>query len=176
MTGLQLHITTATMGGATDIISLGITTFRETFAHLNSKEDMDKYITTELNEEKIRGEIADDESTFFVARTGDTPIGYAKMRTGHTPPELASHNPIEIERLYVLKAYHDQKAGAALMAHCLRYAEARQFDTVWLGVWEHNARAIRFYEKWGFTLFGSHVFVLGTDHQTDVLMKKSLLA
>lgn len=45
-----------------------------------------------------------------------------------------------------------------------------------LGVWEHNHRALRFYEKNGFIAFGTHIFQLGNDQQTDILMKKSVAA
>jgi ribosomal protein S18 acetylase RimI-like enzyme len=96
------------------------------------------------------------------------------MRTTYTPEELKDRRPIEIERIYVLQQYHDKKAGAALMAHCMEYATNNGYNTIWLGVWEHNHRAISFYKRWGFELFGSHPFILGDDHQTDVLMKKEL--
>ena len=119
-------------------------------------------------------ELNDKNNLFFLATYGGVTIGYAKMRAIHHPEELITKNPIEIERIYVLQAYHDKHVGAALMKHCMDHASHSGYDTIWLGVWENNHRAVNFYKKWGFELFGSHPFILGDDHQTDVLMKKEL--
>ena len=81
---------------------------------------------------------------------------------------------MEIERLYVFKKFHDKKIGAALMQSCIDVALKQKCEIIWLGVWEHNAKAISFYEKWGFTKFGSHDFILGDDIQKDFLMMKDL--
>ena len=81
---------------------------------------------------------------------------------------------IEIERIYVRKEYLGKKVGGLLMKKCLELAQQKGYTLVWLGVWEHNAKAIAFYEKWGFEKFGSHAFLLGNDLQTDWLMKKNL--
>lgn len=110
----------------------------------------------------------------FLALLDSTPIGYAKLRDVKIPAELKGTRNIELERLYVLKAYHDKKAGAALMQYCITYARQNNYEVMWLGVWEHNSRAINFYSKWGFTVFSAHIFRLGTDEQTDLLMKKAL--
>jgi ribosomal protein S18 acetylase RimI-like enzyme len=75
-----------------------------------------------------------------------------------------------------LAEFHGQKAGAALMQHCLGLAMMAGYDVVWLGVWEHNYKALNFYRKWGFEVFGSHIFRLGDDEQTDVMMKKHLVS
>ena len=83
-------------------------------------------------------------------------------------------NTIEIERIYASKAYLGKHVGKTLMEACLKLAKQGGHNVVWLGVWEHNPRAIAFYEKWGFEKFGSHSFLLGNDLQTDLLMKKNL--
>jgi ribosomal protein S18 acetylase RimI-like enzyme len=96
------------------------------------------------------------------------------MKMGEIPAGLNSTKTIEIERIYSTQEYIGKKAGKSLMEACLDVAREQDCETIWLGVWEHNPRAIAFYEKWGFEKFGSHPFLLGTDLQTDLLMKKNL--
>ncbi len=170
----KLTIKRAELKDAEVLTKLGITTFCETFMKDNRKEDMDKYIAEEMNLARITGELNERDNVFFLAVYDDWVIGYAKMRTVKKPVELRNNNPVELERIYVLSQYHDKKIGLALMDHCMQYAKARGHDIVWLGVWEHNHRAVNFYKRWGFDFFGSHIFRLGDDDQTDVLMKKLL--
>jgi diamine N-acetyltransferase len=171
---MSIIIRPATIDDAAMLRDLSITTFVDTFSHVNDKEHMDQYIATAMNMEQILSELNDVENKFFLAYIQDTPVGFTKMRTKEIPEELAGSNPIEIERIYVSKDHHGQKIGAALMRHCIDYAMGNSYNAIWLGVWEHNQKAIDFYTRWGFTFFSSHIFMLGTDAQTDVLMKKEL--
>ncbi len=169
-----ITITIANTNDAEMLTSLSITTFCETFMKDNKKEDMDKYIAEEMNIDRLAEELADKNNLFFLARYNETIVGYAKMRAIKKPDELKSNDPIELERIYVLNEWHDKKIGAALMDHCIAYAISEQHDVLWLGVWEHNNKAVNFYKRYGFEFFGSHIFQLGDDQQTDVLMKKKL--
>lgn len=154
------------------LIALGQKTFYDTFAEANTKDNMDLYLEKNFNNAQVRSEIDDADNIFLIAESGDTPAGYAKLRKGSVPPELNGRHAIEIERLYVTKELIGKNAGRQLMDRCLATARDLGFTTVWLGVWEHNPRAIAFYRKCGFEKFGSHPFMLGTDLQTDHLMKK----
>ncbi len=157
------------------LAALAKTTFVESFGWYNTAEDMKKYLAEEMSEAKLRTEFSDPASLFLLAKVNDVLIGYAKMRLGPHPDAPPNCKPLEIERIYVLAAHQKQKAGAALMNYCVSYARTNQYDTVWLGVWEHNQKAIDFYLRWGFEVFGTHPFLLGSDLQTDVLMKLSLV-
>ena len=170
----KLTITVATVQDAALLTELSVTTFCDTFAKDNKAEDMDRYVAEEVNIEKLSAELSERDNIFFIARYDLLPVGYAKIRNCKIPEELQAQKPIELERLYVLHAYQDKKVGAAIMQRCLEHAIKNNHDVMWLGVWEHNYRALTFYKKWGFELFGSHDFVLGSDVQTDVLMKKEL--
>ncbi len=170
----KISITIADENDASVITALSVTTFCEAYMEFNKKEHMDSYIAEAMTLEKLTEELQDSRNLFLIARYDDLPIGYAKMRTIKKPVELANNNPAEIERIYVLKEYHNKKAGAALMSTCIATAENKQHDILWLGVWEHNHRAIRFYKQWGFDLFGSHIFPFGDEDQIDVMMKKEL--
>ncbi|MFD2832491.1 GNAT family N-acetyltransferase [Christiangramia antarctica] len=74
----------------------------------------------------------------------------------------------------MLKEFHGKKVGKMLYDKAIELAKEKNIDNVWLGVWEENLRAIRFYEKNGFVAFDKHIFKLGNDEQTDIMMKLKL--
>jgi ribosomal protein S18 acetylase RimI-like enzyme len=154
------------------LMSLGIRTFRDTFDEVNTPENMMLYLNKTFTLRKIKEEIQEGGSMFFIAEEDKECIGYARVRTSETPEELRGNTVLEIERLYVDKKYIGKRVGYMLMNTCLRYAKDHACDMVWLGVWEHNTRAISFYQRAGFETFGQHIFMLGKDAQTDLLMKK----
>lgn len=145
--------------------------FTETFSWYNTEENMRDYNQSHFTTAQILAEIQDKNSIVYVALIDDVIIGYAKLKSSETPEELGGLKSIEIERLYVLKQFHDKKVGLTLMNKCLETARKKKLDAIWLGVWEHNPRAFNFYTKIGFHKFGSHIFQLGDDAQTDYLMK-----
>lgn len=167
-------VRTCTTADIPALIQLGIKTFYDTFIPFNKQEDMEAYLNSTFTQERLHTEFEEEGSVFFLAVHGERPAGYAKirMKTGHDQPE--GRKPMEIERLYVLNDFLGHGIGAKLMEQCLAWGKFIQCDVVWLGVWEHNERAKRFYTKWGFEKYSQHVFMLGNDEQTDHLMKKQL--
>jgi diamine N-acetyltransferase len=174
MTIAQVSIRKANYADINFLMEIGYQTFHETFAHLNKKEDMEEYLSENFNFNQIKNEISDDQNLFYIAFSGLIQKGYAKLRKSPAPELIKEMRSIEIERLYVLNAFHNQKVGASLMEKCLNFAKENCYETIWLGVWEHNYKAISFYERWGFVTFDSHPFLLGNDLQTDLMMKKDL--
>ncbi len=156
------------------LTSLGATTFFETFESFNTADDMEAYLEKNFTVDQLLLELRDERNQFFLARDGETAVGYAKMRKLEQPEGLDEENIIELERLYTLQSYVGKGVGKMLMETCIRFATENGNKVIWLGVWEHNARAMSFYEKWGFEKFGSHPFMVGNDLQTDLLMKKEL--
>lgn len=160
-----------------DIIQLqevGRKTFFETFSESNTEENMTQYLEEGFSVEKLSEELSGDNSEFYFAVIDNTVVGYLKINSGQSQTELQDNAGLEIERIYVLKEYHGKKAGQFLYEHAIQIAETNKVNFVWLGVWEENHRAISFYKKNGFVEFDKHIFVLGTDEQTDIMMKKNL--
>jgi ribosomal protein S18 acetylase RimI-like enzyme len=169
--GLQLR-----KGSPGDLLLLqkiGREAFADTFSEYNTEENMREYLDKHYAMEKIAAELQDPNGEFLLVFDGKFCAGYARMRKGATPNGVDG-NAIEIERLYAVRNYIGKEVGKKLMEACVEYAIQGNFDIVWLGVWEKNIRAIRFYEKHGFRKFGEHVFMLGQDAQNDWLMKKML--
>ncbi len=154
---------------------LCIDTFAETYTAYNTPENMQLYNETYFGKEQLQNEIIDKQNYFFIALADNEPAGYTKMRTTDEPPELKRRMHIEIERIYVLQKFQKQKIGLHLMNQCIETAMQHGFDVIWLGVWEQNTKAINFYTRRGFSIFGTHIFTLGTDPQTDWLMKMELV-
>lgn len=111
---------------------------------------------------------------FFIAWDEGSAIGYLKVNTAQAQTDMHEEDSLEIERIYVLNAYHGKKVGQLLYDKAVEIAVQLGKTSVWLGVWEENPRAIRFYEKNGFVAFGTHLFKLGDDEQTDIIMRKPL--
>lgn len=153
---------------------LGIRTFSDTFSQYNTAKNMMLYVEKSFSREQLEAEISDPVAVFLLAYEGDAVAGYVRLRRKENPEGLNSVNALEIERLYAAPGYIGKQAGRYLMESSIQYALEKGFDTIWLGVWEENARAIRFYEKHGFEKFGEHVFMLGNDAQTDWMMKKAI--
>jgi ribosomal protein S18 acetylase RimI-like enzyme len=110
----------------------------------------------------------------MIAEVSGSAAGYAKLRAGEPATGIEGAKPIELVRLYVLREWLGQGVGEVLMRACLDEARSAGYETIWLGVWERNARAQAFYRKWGFRAVGEHVFQLGSDAQRDIVMEKSI--
>ncbi|MGB3769442.1 MAG: GNAT family N-acetyltransferase [Phormidesmis sp.] len=156
------------------IAHLSIQTFRDTFATSDNAADTEAYLQSHFQIQQISTELADNKNTFLLACLEDSSelIGYAKLRAGVTESCVTGENPIELERLYVDKTALGQGIGARLMQFCLDRASTQNYDTLWLGVWEHNQRAIEFYSRWEFVTVGSHIFTMGSDDQNDLIMQR----
>lgn len=149
-------------------------TFSETFSENNDVANMNRYLEEGFATDKLSKEVSNPASQFYFAILDDQVIGYLKLNTGNAQTEGEAAEALEIERIYVLGAYHGKKVGQLLYAKTMHLAAELKSTYVWLGVWEENQRAIRFYEKNGFMAFDKHIFKLGEDEQTDIMMKKTL--
>lgn len=153
---------------------IGKRTFYETFSSENSEENMTEYLENGFSTKKLKSELTDPNAEFYFAELDGKTIGYLKVNYGQSQTEIKDKNALEIERIYVLKEFHGKKAGQLLYGKAIELAKKNGVDYVWLGVWEQNPRAIRFYEKNGFVPFDKHIFKLGDDEQTDIMMKLKL--
>lgn len=156
------------------LAELGARTFSETFAAANTPEDMAAYLASSFSPEQQAAELADPHCLFQIAETNGLAVGYAMLRSGGELDSVTGDEPIELVRLYVSRESLGSGAGAALMQACIAESKHRGYKTLWLGVWEHNHRAQAFYRKWNFHEVGTHVFHLGEDLQTDILMQRSI--
>ncbi len=149
-------------------------TFYETFSDENNHEDMENYLEQNFSYEQLEKELTNEASLFYLVEKNEEVIAYMKLNLEGAQTESGHPHTLEIERIYILQQYKGQHIGQQLIGKAIEIGKEYQLDYIWLGVWEHNLNALRFYEKQGFIKFDTHVFQLGDDPQTDYLMKLSL--
>lgn len=176
---MTITVRPAVISDAIALSHLGATTFRETFEDENTPEDMARYLAESFTPEQQAAEISDPAGTVLLAEHhGETDdaelVGYAHLVSGPLPEPVRGPAPLELKRLYVARVWHGRGVAQALMDAAIGAASARGAQTLWLGVWERNARAAAFYAKYGFARVGEHSFLLGSDLQTDWLLMRSI--
>ena len=168
------EIVAVTLNDLAVLQQIGRETFYESFSSVNTEENMTQYLAEAYSLEKLTDELNNPNSSFYFAVINDKIIGYLKINFGDSQTELKQEHALEIERIYVLKEYHGKNIGQLLFEKAMEIAHEKNADYVWLGVWEENPRAISFYKKNGFVTFDKHIFKLGDDEQTDIMMKLQL--
>jgi len=135
---------------------------------------MTKYLDEGFSIEKLTAALNNKKSEFYFATLENNVLGYLKLNFRQSQTELKDDKTLEIKRIYVLKEFHGKKVGQLLYEKAMQIAREKNADYVWFGVWEENPRAINFYKKNGFVEFDKHIFKLGSDEQTDIMMKLQL--
>jgi diamine N-acetyltransferase len=164
----------ATPADAALLAGFGAKSFYDAFAAQNNPEDLALYLATAFTPQKLLEELADTQATFVLAEIEGELAGYAKLQLGTTPECIRHPNTIEIARLYAGQAWIGRGIGAALMEYCITHAYEIGRGSIWLGVWELNPCAQRFYRKWNFEPVGKHIFWVGNDPQNDIVMERAL--
>lgn len=172
----NIDIVSVTQNDIDQLQKIGRQTFFETFSAGNTEDNMTKYLNEGFSIEKLTDELSNKNTSFYFAKYNNKIIGYLKLNFGPSQTELKDDNALEIERIYVLKAFHGKNVGQQLYEKAIQIARQANAGYVWLGVWEENPRAIHFYRKNGFVEFDKHIFKLGNDEQTDIMMKLPLKA
>ncbi len=169
-----ITIRRADLADAKLLTALGAQTFTETFSADNSEKNMGAYLATAFNVSRQADELLDPQRYCFIGELDGVPSGYAMLREGEPPGSVIDRDAIELVRLYVLKSGIGLGLGGALMKACLEQAESLGHKTIWLGVWERNYQAQAFYKRWEFEEVGTHIFQLGDDAQTDLIMQRAI--
>jgi len=146
-------------------------TFVDTFASMNTPENIASYTLKTFSQKQVSSELNVLGSSFFFACFGDDIAGYLKLNTGAAQTEQDLPNAMEIERIYAKRSFLGKGVGKALMQKSIAEAKSANLDWLWLGVWEENERAIEFYKRQSFQIFGQHDFFMGDELQRDILMK-----
>ncbi|MET3979930.1 ribosomal protein S18 acetylase RimI-like enzyme [Mucilaginibacter sp. UYP25] len=169
-----LEIKAVGLADAATLLALSRKTFFDAFLPTNSPAAMEAYASKAFTLPQFEKELSTPDSQFYFALVNGAPGGYIKLNYNSAQTELQDAKAVEVERIYVLDEFQGKQIGQQLIAFAMETAVEKNLKYVWLGVWEHNTRAIKFYKSKGFEQFGSHQFMLGDDEQTDILMKKVL--
>ncbi|HEY3270789.1 MAG TPA: GNAT family N-acetyltransferase [Geothrix sp.] len=167
-------IRTATLEDAATLADLGARTFRETFEAISAAQDMDAFLTQAYGEGIQRAELADPSRPARILEIEGVPSGFLQLRLGHREPGVPGLRPVELQRIYLLRAAQGSGGGAALMTEAVDMAVAWGADTLWLGVWENNHKALAFYARQGFREVGEHIFQIGQQIDRDLILARDL--
>jgi len=169
-----MNIRYGTIDDAKMISELGAKTFADTFTKDNTPENLALYLERSFSVEIQTKELSDPDVVYLIVEAGGNPVGYAKLNLNHDHNAQVNTKTLEVERIYSIKELIGKGVGKELMNACIAEAKQRGCESVWLGVWEKNPRAIAFYKKWGFVEIGTHTFNLGDEPQRDFIMELRL--
>lgn len=157
-----------------ELKSISRSTYFHSFIAQNTPENMKMYLDAAFSKETLSTEINNKESEFYFVYMMNVIVGYFKINWGAAQKDIGDPAASEIERIYVLKEFQRKKLGQQMLAKAMKISRDKGLKYIWVGVWEKNIKAIRFYERNSFEQFGEHDFMLGKERQTDLLMKRDL--
>jgi ribosomal protein S18 acetylase RimI-like enzyme len=166
----------ATVDDAARLAAFGRQAFTETFGGDNTPEDLAMYLTATYGPDLQRAELANPRVSCWLAESESAIAGYALIRRGPAPGAVGDDSAVELGRLYAGREFIGRGIGSLLMRAVLDEAKSTGSRSIWLGVWEHNPRALAFYKRWGFEIVGRQAFLLGQDLQQDFVMVRPVQA
>ncbi|WP_448698999.1 GNAT family N-acetyltransferase [Mucilaginibacter sp. AW1-3] len=170
----HLSFRKVTLTDLDDLQHISIKTFTDAFEKLNNPADFKAYVASAYNADQLKQEISDPDCEFYFAVYQNDIAGYLKLSFGKAQAEFQDDNSMEIARVYVSATHQNKQIGKAMLDFAIDIAQQKKLKYAWLGAWENNPNAIRFYQRHDFVPIGSHYFMVGNDRQTDILMKKML--
>lgn len=171
---MNIEIRQASAEDADLIAVLGTTAFYEAYFEQDTPHDLADYITKSFAPEKIRAEIEHPDAMFFIIFRNEKAVGYAKLRNEERHESIKNENAVELQRIYILERVFSTGIGEKLLNHCIETARIKGFETIWLGVWEENRRAQKFYAKHGFKRAGTLTFPYGESVGINFVLEKTL--
>lgn len=164
----------AVPGDAPSLAVLAERTFRDTFGARNSPENVDFHCVKHFSPDIQAREISDRGLVTMLAVENGGFVGFSQLMLAKPQAHVAGERPAELNRLYVIAEQQGKGVAQALMEQAIADATAAGADCLWLGVWEHNPKAMAFYRKFGFEIVGAHPFMLGHERQHDLVMSLKL--
>jgi diamine N-acetyltransferase len=173
-----MEITTRriTLADVAALSAISKQTFYDTFNGTCSDADMQIFLENYFNEVQVTKELNNPDDFYFFAEIDGKPAGYIRFMEEYSNfPLMKKWKAVELKRIYVVKEFQGKGVAQKLMDVVIDFAVKEKYEVIWLGVWEHNLRAQKFYEKYGFVNSGhTHAFPIGTTPQTDFWFWKFL--
>lgn len=171
---MSIYIRKCTSADLADLIFISKKTFIDAFEKDNKPEDFKSYIAVAFEENNIEAQLKNPNSSFYFVYEDAILAGYFKLNMNRAQTDLKLSNSIELERIYVVQEFQGKQIGSRILEEVKQIASNQNKSIIWLGVWQKNEDAVRFYERHGFVKFGTHPYYIGKDKQTDWLMRVEL--
>ena len=171
---MPLHLRECDNADLGTLVKISKKTFAAAFEKDNNPDDFQSYIQEAFHPNKLAAELANDNCLFHFVYDGEQLVGYFKLNIDSAQTDVHDPNALEIERIYVQENHQGKKIGSWMLQQIIVLAKSLGKKFIWLGVWEHNPKAIKFYQRHGFVKFDEHPYFIGTDKQTDWLLRLDL--
>ena len=173
---MKITIQRVTINEAATLSAIAKQTFYDTFTGTCTEDDMQGFLEEYFNETQLAKELSNPDDYCYFAMADGRPVGYIRFMEDYSSfPIMKQWKSMELKRIYVLKEYHGMGIAQQLIDFMMEYVVKENYKAVWLGVWAHNIRAQKFYEKYGFVNSGhDHDFPIGNTPQTDFWFCKFL--
>jgi diamine N-acetyltransferase len=171
---MEISIRRAILADAASLSAISSQTFYDTFTGTCTDQDMQSFLEEYFNLKQVQAELSNENDFYYLAESEGKVIGYLRLMEDYSNlPLMKEWRALELKRIYVSKEFHGKGVAQQLMDFAIRFANEGSYEVIWLGVWEHNVRAQKFYNKYGFVNSGhSHDFPIGSTPQTDFWMWK----
>ena len=171
---MQLKLRRCNANDLNILQDLAIRTYWETYGAQNTPENMDAYIQTAFHADQLQRELSDPNSEFHFLYADETLAGFMKLNEAPSQTDVNDKESLQLERIYVSGPFQGMGLGQYMIDAAIQTAVRRKKKYIWLCAWEHNHKALQFYEKNGFWKMGAHSIFMGDDEQTDYLLRKNL--
>ncbi|MEX0316236.1 MAG: GNAT family N-acetyltransferase [Allomuricauda sp.] len=171
---MKLNLRCCTLQDLGQLVKISLETFIAAFEKDNDQDDFTAYINSAFSSEKLASEIKNPNTWFYFVLDEKEIVGYFKLNRGDAQSDIKDDQSLELERIYVIQSYQGKGIGHWILDQTKQIAKKQQIHHIWLGVWEKNQAAIRFYQRHGFKKFGTHPYYIGKDKQTDWLMQSDI--
>lgn len=155
------------------LTDIGATTFYDSYRHENTEADMQAYIANTYTIEKLAQNLSNPNIVYFLAYNPLGDVGYIKLLLNQTNEKLQGTSA-EIEKIYVRQAFHGKGVAQQLMQFDIDYCKQQNYTNLYLGVWQENHKALKFYGKMGFKTFDTRTFQLGERLCDDYMLNLEL--
>ena len=172
---MQLVFKKCSVGDLDQLVQISKATFIDAFGADNSADDFKVYIDFAFNKSKLTEELDNPCTSFFFVYADNVLVGYFKLNEKDAQSDLKGEDSLELERIYIIPEFQGKGLGKRMLQQVKKLASQSIKTFLWLGVWEHNKAAIKFYEINGFSKFGMHPYYIGKDKQMDWLMRFDLI-
>lgn len=171
---MHLHFRKANNSDFTALLPFAKKTFKTAYEHLNDPIEFQAYMEKAFHPENFKSEIDNPKSEFWLTENKGELIGYFKINYAGAQTDLNDEKGLEIERIYVSQNWQGKGIGKLMIEKVGEIAKSKNIKYIWLGVWDQNPKAVKFYEREGFKKFGTHIFTIGSVDQADYMMRKYL--
>ncbi len=148
--------------------------FEETYGSSIPARTLAQYFDEHLSPQALARDIAEARTALLIAATSRVIHATARLAWRDRPNCIKHEAAIELGRFYVEASQRGTGLANALLAACERAAADMHATHIWLCAWQHNPRAMAFYQRNGYSIAGKAIIMVGNIAFQDHVLVKAL--